>query len=126
LIIYRHPFKTLTCFEFTESIQNHSAASRLDIIKSMTTVDVLYRYAQHPKEDVMRALGSLREVYGIRQLRFNEAARTVRVEYDATRLTAPLVLQLLRSGGLDVVEEISLLAPAEPIAAPAPAPAPAA
>ncbi len=92
----------------------------------MTTVDVLYRYAQHPNEDVMRALGSLREVYGIRQLRFDEAAYTVRVEYDATRLTAPLVLQLLRSSGLDVVEEISLLAPAEPIAAPAPAPAPAA
>jgi len=85
----------------------------------MTTVDILYRYTQHPREDVLRALGSLREVYGIRQLRFDEAAHTVRVEYDATRLTAPLVLQLLRRTGLDVVEEISLLAPAEPAPAPA-------
>lgn len=73
----------------------------------------------------MRALGSIREVYGIRQLRFDEAAQTTRVEYDATRLTAAIVLQLLRRTGLDIVEEISLLAPqdapAEPPAAPAPA-----
>ncbi len=68
----------------------------------------------------MRALGSIREVYGIRQIRMDEAAQTVRVEYDATRLTAPIVLQLLRRTGLEIVEEISLLAPTEAPAQPAP------
>ncbi|HEX4022701.1 MAG TPA: hypothetical protein VHX63_16265 [Acidobacteriaceae bacterium] len=81
----------------------------------MTTVEVLFRYAQHPAEDVMRALGSLREVYGIRNVRFDETGKTVRVEYDATRLTSPTVFQLLRRTGLDAVEEISLLAPVEPV-----------
>lgn len=86
----------------------------------MTTVEVFYRYAQLPTEDGMRALGSIREVYGIRQIRMDEAAQTVRVEYDATRLTAPIVLQLLRRTGLEIVEEISLLAPTEAPAQPAP------
>ncbi len=86
----------------------------------MTNVDVLYRYAQQPSEDALRALGSLREVYGIRHLQLDPAAHTVRVEYDATRLTRPLVLQLLRRAGLDVVEEVTLAAPAAP-ATPAPA-----
>jgi TolB-like protein len=64
------------------------------------------------------ALGRVREVYGVRQLEFNEAAKTVRVEYDATRLTEPIVHQLLRRSGLDVVERVSLIPPApEPVAA---------
>jgi TolB-like protein len=66
----------------------------------------------------MMALGRVREVYGVRQLEFNEAAKTVRVEYDATRLTEPIVHQLLRRSGLDVVERVSLIPPA-----PEPAPA---
>ncbi len=66
----------------------------------------------------MMALGRVREVYGVRQLEFNEAARTVRVEYDATRLTEPIVHQLLRRSGLDVVERVSLIPPvAEQVAA---------
>ncbi len=66
----------------------------------------------------MMALGRVREVYGVRQLEFNEAARTVRVEYDATRLTEPIVHQLLRRSGLDVVERVSLIPPVpEPVAA---------
>lgn len=84
----------------------------------MTTVEVLYQYAQHPSEDVMRALGSIREVYGIRNIRVEEAAKTVRVEYDATRLAAATVCQLLRRTGLDVIEEMSLLAPEAPAPAP--------
>jgi TolB-like protein len=59
----------------------------------------------------MMALGRVREVYGIRSLAFDEAARTVRVEYDATRLTEPIVHGLLRRSGLDVVERVSLVPP---------------
>jgi hypothetical protein len=46
-------------------------------------------------------------------LAFDEAAHTVRVEYDATRLTEPIVHGLLRRSGLDVTERISLI-PLEP------------
>jgi hypothetical protein len=84
----------------------------------MTQLDVLYRYGAVPSEAAMMALGRVREVYGVRQLEFNEAARTVRVEYDATRLTEPIVHQLLRRSGLDVVERVSLIPPvAEQVAA---------
>ena len=87
----------------------------------MTTVEVLFRYAQQPTEDVMRAIGSIREVYGIRQIRFDESSQTTRVEYDATRLTSHIVLQLLRRTGLDIVEEIPLILPEEAPKEPAPA-----
>lgn len=87
----------------------------------MTQLDVLYRFGVPPSEAAMMALGRIREVYGIRALSFDEAARTVRVEYDATRLTEPIVHGLLRRSGLDVTERVSLTPPP-----PEPAPAAAA
>jgi DNA polymerase III psi subunit len=80
----------------------------------MTQLEVLYRYESHPTETAMFALGRLREVYGIRRIQVDEALRTVRVEYDATRLTHPLVFDLLRSTGLAVVEELPLIPPQAP------------
>jgi hypothetical protein len=77
----------------------------------MTQLDVMYRYGVPPSEAAMMALGRVREVYGIRRLVFDEGARTVRVEYDATRLTEPIVHGLLRRSGLDVVERVSLIPP---------------
>ncbi len=85
----------------------------------MMPLDVLFRYAEHPTERTIFALGKLSEVYGIRAIRFDEAARQVRVEFDATRLTKAIVQQLLRRTGLDVVAEVPLAAPkpaAEPVA----------
>ena len=84
----------------------------------MTQLDVMYRYGAVPTEAAMMALAKVREVYGIRRVEFNEAAKTVRIEYDATRLTEPIVHQLLRRSGLDVIERVSLLPP-QPEAAPA-------
>jgi hypothetical protein len=77
----------------------------------MTQLDVMYRYGAQPSEAAMMALGRVREVYGIRQVTFDERAKTVRVEYDATRLTEAIVHGLLRRSGLDVVEQVSLLPP---------------
>jgi hypothetical protein len=77
----------------------------------MTQLDVMYRYGVPPSEAAMMALGRVREVYGIRRLVFDETTRTVRVEYDATRLTEPIVHGLLRRSGLDVVERVSLIPP---------------
>jgi hypothetical protein len=77
----------------------------------MTQLDVMYCYGSEPGEAVMMALGRVREVYGIRRVQFNVAEKTVRVEYDATRLTEAIVHQLLRRSGLDVTEKISLTPP---------------
>ena len=77
----------------------------------MTQLDVMYRYGVPPTEAAAMALGRVREVYGIRHLEFDEAAKTVRIEYDATRLTEPIVHQLLRRSGLDVLERMSLIPP---------------
>jgi hypothetical protein len=87
----------------------------------MTPLDVLYRYENHPTETAMFALGNMREVYGIRRVVIDEDSRTIRVEYDATRLSKLVVAQLLRRAGIDVVEEVPLIPP--PDAAPAVAPA---
>ena len=73
----------------------------------------MYRYGAAPTEAAMMALGRIREVYGIRHLAFNEAEKTVRIEYDATRLTEPIIHQLLRRSGLDIVERVSLI-PSQP------------
>ena len=88
----------------------------------MTQLDVMYRYGASPNEAAMMALGRIREVYGIRRVEFSEAEKTVLIEYDATRLTEPIVHQLLRRSGLDVVERVSLIPP-QPEPAPVAAPA---
>lgn len=86
----------------------------------MTTVDILFRYAEPPSEVVTFALANAREVYGIRRMRFDRPAQTLLVEYDATRLNAAAVTRLVRQAGLDIVEEVSLIPPQpEPEAAPA-------
>jgi hypothetical protein len=88
-----------------------------------TNLDVLYRYELHPTEAAMVALGKLREVYGIRRMVIDEKQKTILVEFDFTRLTHPLVAELLRTAGIDIVEEVPLAPPAPPKEAPAPAPA---
>jgi hypothetical protein len=83
----------------------------------MTTVEILYTYATPPSETLALALASTKDVYGIRRLVFDRAASTLRVEYDATRLSAADVTQLIRQAGLDVEELM-------PVPAPPPAPEP--
>jgi hypothetical protein len=86
----------------------------------MTTVEILFRYAAPPNESVALALAGIRDVYGIRKLSLDSAARTVRVEFDATRLTVASVTKLIRMSGLEIAEELSLILPVvEPEAAPA-------
>ena len=75
----------------------------------MTTVDVLFRYGVPPNERVMTAYGQVSDVYGIRGLQLNEADRTIRVEYDATRLTEAKVEGLLRAAGFDITEKLALV-----------------
>jgi allophanate hydrolase subunit 1 len=77
----------------------------------MTAVEMLFRYAAPPTEAMSSALASAREVYGIRQLNFDPAARTLRVEYDATRLNAATVAKLIRQAGLEIEAEMPLTPP---------------
>ena len=86
----------------------------------MTQLDVLYRYGVPPTEQAMLALSKVRDVYGIRHLAFDERAKTVRVEYDASRLNGAVIHQLLRRAGLDIVETVSLIPKVEDTAPPAP------
>jgi hypothetical protein len=84
-----------------------------------TNLDVLYRYELHPTETAMMALGKARGVYGIRQIVLDEQKKTMRVEFDFTRLNRAVVAELLRSAGIDIVEEIPLAAPSAPKVEPA-------
>jgi hypothetical protein len=86
----------------------------------MTQLDVVYRYGVPPGERAMLAMSKARDVYGVRRMVFDEAAKTVRVEYDASRLTGAVIHQLLRRAGLDIVETVSLIPRPEDVAAPAP------
>ncbi|HLJ78581.1 MAG TPA: hypothetical protein VKT75_14260, partial [Acidobacteriaceae bacterium] len=61
------------------------------------------------------------EVYGIRRIVVDETVKTIRVEYDATRLSKPVVAQLLRRAGIDVVDEVPLIPAQETAPAVAPA-----
>ena len=93
------------------------------MIKGMTQLDVVYRYSVPPSEAAALALGRIREVYGVRGIAFDEAEKTVRVEYDATRLNESSVHQLLRRSGLDITEKVRQFSDPPPPPEPAPAPA---
>lgn len=75
----------------------------------MTTVEVVFTYGAVPDEAVLRGMDDLREVYGIRRIRFNETEQSVRVEYDATRLNEESVASLLRRAGIDVTGKVALV-----------------
>ncbi len=75
----------------------------------MTAVEVLFRYGTPPGENQMAALGLTSDVYGIRNVQFNEPERTIRVEYDATRLNEASVEKLLRSAGFDIRQRLVLV-----------------
>lgn len=74
----------------------------------MTAIEIAFRYEKQPGSAELRALDSVREVYGIRKLWFNEAEKVIRVEYDRTRLNDDSVAKLLRMAGLDLKEKLVL------------------
>ena len=86
----------------------------------MTQLDVVYRYGAQPSEAATLAIARVREVYGVRKVTFDETERTIRVEYDATRLTDANIHQLLRRAGLDIVEELRQFTLPPPPPPPAP------
>ena len=79
----------------------------------MTSVEIVFRYAAEPAEAVALALARTRDVYGMRSLSFDRADRTLRVDFDATRLNAATIARLIREAGLEIEP---LPPPAEPLA----------
>jgi hypothetical protein len=75
----------------------------------MTQLEAAYRYGATPGEAEMRALDAVREVYGIRRLTFDPKSRTLRVEFDASRMKEPVIAGLLRKAGIDVLERLALV-----------------
>jgi len=74
----------------------------------MTPLDIAYRYGRAPGAREMQAISKLTEVYGIRKLGFEEASSTIRLEYDASRLSEDDIAALLRNTGLDLKEKLTL------------------
>jgi hypothetical protein len=79
-----------------------------EVWSEMTQLEVAYRYGATPGEAEMRAVDSVREVYGVRRITFNPKERTVRVEFDASRLKEPMIAALLRGAGIDLQERLVL------------------
>ena len=82
----------------------------------MTTVEIEFRYDRPPSETMTLALAHMQEVYGIRRLSFDRTAQTLRVEYDATRLNAATVAQLVQRAGLEIAPQEPAVAAATPAA----------
>ncbi len=74
----------------------------------MTYLEVAYRYLTPPGEAELRAIDSVREVYGIQRIQFNEKDRIVRAWFDASRFKADVIAKLLREAGIDVQEQLAL------------------
>ena len=74
----------------------------------MTYLDVVFSYGSVPGEREMQAIDSMREVYGIRFVKFNEKDRTVRVGFDASRMKHDAVAKMLRQAGIDIGEPVAL------------------
>lgn len=89
----------------------------------MTTMEIVYRYTSPPSDAVAVALAGICDVYGIRGIQFDHAARTLCVNYDASRLKAAAVTKLVRQAGLEIAEIVPLIPahPAAPEATAAPA-----
>jgi hypothetical protein len=68
----------------------------------MTFLQVVFSYEPPVGERELIALNDVRDVYGIRLVRFDEALRSVTVEYDASRLTRSDLEFLLRNAGIRI------------------------
>ena len=76
--------------------------------RAMTYLEVVFNCGALPGENELRAIDAMREVYGVRRVQFNGKERTVRVEYDASRLSQDAVAKMLRQAGIDVREPVAL------------------
>jgi hypothetical protein len=91
---------------FTPEKGYRPARSRKDSL-NMTLIDVAFRYGAQPAEAQTRTMARVRAVYGIRRMTHDQKERTLRVEYDGSRLSEHVVAGLLRSAGIDLLEKLA-------------------
>ena len=75
----------------------------------MTLLDVVFKYGTPPGEREMAALNNAWEVYGVRKIKFDEKEHTIRVEYDATRLSEGEIAAILGRAGIDLRGRVQLV-----------------
>jgi hypothetical protein len=75
----------------------------------MTPLDVVFRYGRTPGPLELQAINNMHAVYGIRRVQFYENDHTIRVEFDASRLTEAEVATLLRYAGVELKEKVELV-----------------
>ena len=68
----------------------------------MTPVETTFLYHSDPGLLQLTALCCIRDIYGIRQIHLDETEHSVRVEYDASRLSNDDVALLLCTAGIDL------------------------
>jgi hypothetical protein len=66
----------------------------------MTFLEAVFNYEPPVGERELTALSNVRDVYGIRFVRFNQERNAVTVEYDASRLTKSDIEFMLRNAGI--------------------------
>jgi hypothetical protein len=94
------------------AIHTHPAAGKQTAgpqEKEMTLLDVVFKYGTPPGEKEISALNNAWEVYGVRKIKFNEAENTIRVEYDASRLSDGEIAGILRRAGIDLRDKVQLV-----------------
>ena len=71
----------------------------------MTLLDVVFKYGTPPGESVRLPSNNAWEVYGVRKIKFDEKEHTIRVEFDASRLSDGEIAGILRRAGIDLREK---------------------
>jgi len=68
----------------------------------MTKVELIYDLTASPGDDLLQRVADLHGVYGMNRVRVAPSMDHLIVEYDASRLTAPIVEATLHRFGLPV------------------------
>ncbi|HUA14463.1 MAG TPA: hypothetical protein VMG31_04135 [Verrucomicrobiae bacterium] len=76
----------------------------------MTFLQVFLPYEPPLGERQMKALDSMRDVYGIRAVTIDEKSRRFVVEYDASRLTPRDIAFMLRTAGVRLQAPLDIAA----------------
>jgi len=74
----------------------------------MTLINLAFHYRTQPTEAQTSAMNRLRDIYGVRRLALDAKERTLRIEYDASRLSECEVAGLLRNAGIDLLGKLAL------------------
>jgi|SRR6478609_5881358 hypothetical protein len=96
-------------FRKTISAEEPAPADRQIQRSAMTLLDVVFKYGTPPGEKEVMALNNAWEVYGVRKIKFDVQERTIRVEYDASRLNDGEIAGILRRAGIDLREKVQLV-----------------